>query len=101
MQKEDSAVQELFTAEAAAIPEIPWNVYPRPQMRRERWLCLNGTWELSFKDAIQKIRVPYCPESLLSGVRQKPGTGEPMRYRRTFSVPEDCGACASCCTSAP
>ena len=89
MQKEDSAVQELFTAEAAAIPEIPWNVYPRPQLRRERWLCLNGTWELSFKDAVQKIRVPYCPESLLSGVRQKPGTGEPMRYRRTFSVPED------------
>ena len=89
MQKEDRAVQELFTAEAAAIPEIPWNVYPRPQMQRARWLCLNGTWELSFQNAVQKIRVPYCPESLLSGVKQTPGLGETLRCRRTFSVPED------------
>ena len=88
MRKEGGAVQELFTAEAATIPEVPWDVYPRPQLRRERWLCLNGTWELSFQDTVQKIRVPYCPESLLSGVRQKPGIGEALRYRRTFSVPE-------------
>ena len=82
-------MQTLFTAEAAAIPEVPWNVYPRPQMRRERWLCLNGTWELSFGNAVQKIRVPYCPESLLSGVRKKPKIGEALRYRRIFLVPED------------
>ena len=82
-------MQDLYTKEAATIPEIPWNVYPRPQMKRERWLCLNGTWELSFGGAVQTIRVPYCPECLLSGVRQKPKIGEPLRYRRTFSVPED------------
>ena len=82
-------MQDLYTKEAATIPEIPWNVYPRPQLRRERWLCLNGTWTLSFGGVVQKIRVPYCPESLLSGVRQKPGIGEALRYRRVFSVPED------------
>jgi hypothetical protein len=82
-------MQDLYTAEAVTIPEIPWNVYPRPQLRRERWLCLNGTWELSFGGAVQKIRVPYCPESLLSGVRQKPKIGEALRCRRTFSVPQE------------
>jgi hypothetical protein len=82
-------MQDLYTAEAVTIPEIPWNVYPRPQLRRERWLCLNGTWELSFGGAVQKIRVPYCPESLLSCVRQKPKIGEALRCRRTFSVPQE------------
>ena len=82
-------MQDLYTAEAVTIPEIPWNVYPRPQLRRERWLCLNGTWELSFGGAVQKILVPYCPESLLSGVRQKPKIGEALRCRRTFSVPQE------------
>lgn len=82
-------MQDLYTAEAVTIPEIPWNVYPRPQLRRERWLCLNGTWELSFGGAVQKIRVPYSPESLLSGVRQKPKIGEALRCRRTFSVPQE------------
>ncbi len=82
-------MQDLYTAEAATITDVPWNVYPRPQLRRERWLCLNGTWELSFDGAVQDIRVPYCPESLLSGVQQKPKIGEPLRYRRFFAVPED------------
>ena len=82
-------MQDLYTAEAATIYDVPWNVYPRPQLRRERWLCLNGTWELSFDGAVQDIRVPYCPESLLSGVQQKPKIGEPLRYRRFFAVPED------------
>ena len=82
-------MQDLYAAEAATIYDVPWNVYPRPQLRRERWLCLNGTWELSFDGAVQDIRVPYCPESLLSGVQQKPKIGEPLQYRRSFAVPED------------
>ena len=81
-------MQDLYTKEAATIPEIPWNVYPRPQMKRERWLCLNGTWELSFGGAVQTIRVPYCPENRCV-------TGGRLPCRRTG------GACASCCTSAP
>ena len=40
-------MQELYTKEAISIPDIPWNVYPKPQMKRRRWLCLNGMWQLS------------------------------------------------------
>ena len=27
---------------------IPRNEYPRPQMRRENWINLNGIWEFAF-----------------------------------------------------
>jgi len=61
---------------------IPRNEYPRPQLVRKDWLNLNGTWDytednamngrdLQFykKDAFdQKITVPFCPESVLSGI---------------------------------
>ena len=82
-------MQKLFTEEATRITAVPWEVYPRPQMRRDRWLCLNGTWELVFGNTVQPIRVPFCPESLLSEVSQKPMIGEKLCYRRSFSVPED------------
>ncbi len=53
--------------------------YPRPQMRRESWICLNGPWRFAFDSLSQyrlpeevnwthTIRVPFCPESELSGI---------------------------------
>ncbi len=74
--------------------------YPRPQLVRETWLCLNGTWEFEidsaevgvFKEYWNReklngtITVPYCPESVLSGV----GHTDFMNcvwYRKVFSLP--------------
>ncbi len=56
--------------------------YPRPQFQRQSWLNLNGLWRYTFdfgKSGMQRgfshntgfegqIRVPFCPESTLSGV---------------------------------
>ena len=81
-------MQELYTKEAISIPDIPWNVYPRPQMKRRRWLCLNGMWQLSAGGESSQIRVPFCAESLLSGVKTPPNIGETFRCSRSFSVPE-------------
>ena len=68
---------------------IPWNTYPRPQMRRDSFLCLNGEWEVSIDDASPRpIRVPFCPESLLSGVGMPPSDLFTADYRRTFTLPE-------------
>ena len=78
----------LYTAAGESLPEIPWNDYPRPQLRRDDWLCLNGRWELSFGGRTGEILVPFCPESLLSGVEEAPKCGETMTYRRRFTVPE-------------
>ena len=39
--------QELFTKEGKTLQGIPWEVYPRPQMMRKEWQCLNGWWDFS------------------------------------------------------
>ena len=88
MRKRETAYQRLYTKEGRALPEVPWQRYPRPQMVRADWLCLNGDWELRYGGEQTLIRVPFCPESLLSGVEMPPEIGERMEYRRSFSLPE-------------
>ena len=68
--------------------ETPWTIYPRPQMRRDSYVNLNGTWELSVQDEKHNIRVPFCPESLLSGVQKHFAEGAALEYRRNFILPE-------------
>ena len=80
--------QQLYTKEGKALPDVPWERYPRPQMVRTDWLCLNGTWDLSFGGTHTTICVPFCAESLLSGVKEPPAIGQQMTYRRTFTVPQ-------------
>ena len=81
-------MQKLYTEAGICLPDIPWNRYPRPQMVRPDWLCLNGTWDLTYKTQKLKIVVPFCPESLLSGTDLTMDYGETLEYSRTFSVPE-------------
>ncbi|MBE6934081.1 MAG: glycoside hydrolase family 2 [Ruminococcaceae bacterium] len=69
--------------------ETPWTVYPRPQMRRESYVNLNGAWGLSAEGKSYEIRVPFCPESLLSGVQKHFSEGTPLKYRKNFSLPAD------------
>ena len=85
--------QKLYTTEGHYLPEIPWNRYPRPQMVREDWLCLNGSWELTVvkkhdRAVSTTICVPFCAESLLSGVKKPPAIGDRLDYRRCFTIPD-------------
>ncbi len=82
-------MQKLYTTAGENRTGIPWNVYPRPQMVRKDWLCLNGTWDFAYGDTRTQIEVPYCPESLLSGVSLKMEYGKEMVYTRCFSLPEE------------
>ncbi|MGN0998055.1 MAG: glycoside hydrolase family 2 protein [Faecousia sp.] len=68
--------------------ETPWTVYPRPQMRRDSYLNLNGQWDFSADGRGTAIRVPFCPESLLSGVHEHFSEGCALIYRRGFTLPE-------------
>ena len=68
--------------------ENNWNAYPRPQMRRQEWRCLNGKWKIRTGGRIQQIMVPFCPESRLSGYEGEITYGRKMTYRRLFTVPE-------------
>lgn len=82
-------MQRLYTNEGKSLDGVPWERYPRPQMEREEWRCLNGTWELRYGASSCSVRVPFCPESLLSGVERAPEVGETMTYLRSFTVPDD------------
>ena len=82
-------MQRLYTEQGRALPDVPWARYPRPQLRRRDWLCLNGLWDFSCGGRSGKILVPFCPESLLSGVTVPPRPGEALRYARRFTVPAD------------
>lgn len=68
---------------------IPRCEHPRPDFRRENWLCLNGQWDFSFeKDCFdRKITVPYAPETELSGIADT-GFHDLVWYRKRFSLPE-------------
>ena len=84
----------LKTPETDSVGDIPWQDYPRPQLRRDSYLCLNGLWDfaVSREEFIpaypQKIRVPFPPESPLSGVVGGHKKGEFLHYRRFFTLPE-------------
>lgn len=85
--------------------QVPLAEYPRPQLKRADWLCLNGWWDyiggpeapsatspgvaVSFDagEKYEQIHVPFCPESVLSGIKKKQPIN--MWYHRTFQVPEN------------
>ena len=69
--------------------------YPRPQMRRNSYLNLNGTWEYAItkgEDAPAAydgtIIVPFSPEAPLSGVNRTLHADETLWYRRSFTLAE-------------
>ena len=72
-----------------ATNEIPWQCYPRPQMRRDSFFNLNGLWEFSAGEFYaDRFRVPFCPESQLSNIKTHFPEGTPLTYRRSFVLPE-------------
>lgn len=77
--------------------EIPRPEHPRPDRVRSEWLSLNGVWEFAETDDDQalfqpgvdfpdRIVVPFCRESPLSGLNRK-GFVRNVGYRRKFRVP--------------
>lgn len=91
--------------------KTPWSdrvntgEYPRPQMRREKWQSLDGEWQCKFVkgdlksvavgeiDCDVKIRVPFAPESFLSGVGRTTRPDEVLIYKTTF-LRQNCGKVA-------
>ena len=86
---------ELWTQEGEVLQGQPWTAYPRPHLQREEWLNLNGEWEFAACDSgdlperfDRKIRVPFPPESLLSGIHETFAENTYLFYRRSFILPE-------------
>ena len=94
MKKEVFA--NLYTAEGESLPEIPWNSYPRPRMKRDSFFCLNGEWDFcTSKNSVipgffgEKIKVPFAPQSLLSGIHREIPEDNYLFYKKKFSLPEN------------
>lgn len=67
-----------------------WTTYPRPQLVRDEWLCLNGEWRFNTgKDEWETINVPFCPESTLSGIGRRIGPSDRMIYEKEITIPEN------------
>ncbi len=82
---------------------IPRKEHPKPQFEREQWLNLNGEWNFAFDFGLsgeekgwyeepdelkQKITVPFCPESELSGIGYTDFIPA-VWYHREFQIPDD------------
>ena len=75
----------------------PLNEYPRPQMERKSWQCLNGMYNYAVTDInaaemgeVQgEILVPFAIESELSGVERAVSDTQALWYSRKFTVEED------------
>ena len=75
--------------------ESPWDVYPRPQLVRDSFFSLNGSWDFKVTESAdipaqfsEKILVPFPPESLLSGIERRMPKDAYLAYRRYFTLPE-------------
>ena len=77
--------------------KIPLSEYPRPQMRRASFLCLNGEWrfgkckrEADIGELPFKITVPFSPETESSGIDHGfvLGDDEKLVYERDFEIGE-------------
>ena len=86
---------DLYTPEGEKLQGQPWNCYPRPMLVRESFLCLNGMWDFAVTESSdipetfpEQIRVPFPPESLLSGIHRVPDEKAFLYYRTQFSLPE-------------
>ena len=83
-------LQNLTTPQGENMTGTAWTAYPRPQMKRDSYWNLNGTWEFAVGNPVftgRTIQVPFCPESRLSGIGQHFTEGAALWYRRSVALP--------------
>ena len=74
----------------------PLSEYPRPQLKRDSYICLNGLWEYAIRgiESIPdvydgQILVPYSPEVEKSGVNKIVNPNDYLFYRLKYEIPKD------------
>src|SRR4030042_1696604 len=90
----------VFTVQAQ---DIPRPEHPQPQFERTSWINLNGTWDFTMQVKVEnpeenwenmpsafdrKIKVPFAPESTLSGIGYADFI-QGLWYKRSFRIPDN------------
>lgn len=107
---ESACAQSSWTKQTAPVmtpwgeqltEENVWQEYPRPSMKRQEWMNLNGVWQYFKRSTInynyesnasafsKAILVPFPVESALSGIMDKSYSSNRKAthmYRRTFRI---------------
>ena len=72
--------------------KLPLNDYPRPQLKRNSFINLNGEWNYAIYDEYKKfagfqgkIIVPFSPECILSGVEKIVEPSDILYYQKIFN----------------
>ena len=89
-------MNKLYTPWGEALDrDHPLPEYPRPQMKRDSYVNLNGPWHYAVTKTSLKpmnwqgeIIVPFSPESLLSGVEKQVGPDDFLWYERSVTLPD-------------
>lgn len=76
--------------------DCPLSEYPRPQLVRNDWQCLNGKFNFTItgktddipENFDSEIIVPFAPETLLSGVEKTIEPDNYIWYRKKFTLGE-------------
>ena len=90
-------LHDLYTPQGENLQGTPWQVYPRPQLKRDSYVNLNGLWDFCVCENGEEpgydkqIHVPFCPESLLSGLKIAVKPGSYLYYRRKFTAESQVG----------
>ena len=92
-RKEKKKFARLTTPFEENVGEIPHKEYPRPNMKRDSYLSLNGKWDFSVTKKSREIYngeilVPFPPESKMSGVERQFDYNDTLKYQRKFTLPE-------------
>ncbi len=76
--------------------QVPLSEYPRPQLKRDSYICLNGLWEYAIKQTEEipevfdgQILVPYSPEVEKSGVNKKVMPEDYLFYHLKYEIPKE------------
>ncbi|MEG4353091.1 glycoside hydrolase family 2 TIM barrel-domain containing protein [Microcoleus sp. LAD1_D5] len=95
---ENCEIEESATLDSKVTVQGRKTGYPRPQLRRSNWICLNGQWRFAYDDAghcvqpidisewTHTIEVPFAPESAKSGIGDTNFHAN-CWYEREFDVP--------------
>ena len=76
--------------------QVPLSEYPRPQLKRDSYICLNGYWEYAIKKSEEipdvfdgQILVPFSPEVEKSGVNKIVNPDDYLFYKLNYQIPKD------------